>query len=69
MIFLELKKKKKFFIVFDIKCSFALSEVAITGCGDKCVWIIIYLFIKNVIFITFSQQILYGRLLLIVTGG
>ena len=68
MIFLELKKKKVF-IVFDIKYSFALNEVAITGCGDECVWIIIYLFIKNVIFITFSQQILYGRLLLIVTGG
>ena len=66
MIFLEFKKKKNFFIVFDIKCSFALSEVAITGCGDKCVWIIVgfYLFIYFV-----KKQILYERLLLIIIGG
>ena len=66
MIFLELKKKKVFFIVFDIKCSFALSEVAITGCGDKCVWIIVgfYLFIFFM-----KKQILYERLLLIIIGG
>ena len=65
MIFLEFKKKV-FFIVFDIKCSFALSEVAITGCGDKCVWIIVgfYLFIYFV-----KKQILYERLLLIIIGG
>ena len=66
MIFLEFKKKIFFFIVFDIKCSFALSEVAITGCGDKCVWIIVgfYLFIYFM-----KKQILYERLLLIIIGG
>ena len=66
MIFLEFFLKKVFFIVFDIKCSFALSEVAITGCGDKCVWIIVgfYLFIYFM-----KKQILYERLLLIVIGG
>ena len=67
MIFLEFKKKIFFFIVFDIKCSFALSEVAITGCGDKCVWIIVgfYLFIY---FLWKNKFYMRGCYLLLLVG-